>query len=294
MPKTAISRAPAATRVTPEKWTAVRAALLQAGGRFADLVRSAPDPSAMATADWTVAETAAHTTGIAWNYTAMLAADGRPLPITAIREHFPVTTVDTIHTGLNPAQLRGYPERDPARLAERLRASIAEVLDLTADDDPERVVDWLGSSRLPVAGVLAHMVNELLVHGWDIARAAGIPWPVEQEQAALFFDLFLVELIRHGYGHLLDDDRPVREGRIAVEFRSAHTAPVTIVLDAGVATVEEAGTDPDVRLWFRPAGMNMLLFHRIGHLRAALSGQVVVWGRRPWLLPAFLRKVRLP
>jgi hypothetical protein len=38
----------------------------------------------------------------------------------------------------------------------------------------------------------------------------------------------------------------------------------------------------------------MVLFHRIGHLRAALTGSLLVWGRRPWLLPAFLRKVRLP
>jgi mycothiol maleylpyruvate isomerase-like protein len=293
MPETGTSRG-AATRVTPETWAAARAALRDSGDRFAELVTTVPDPSVLATKHWSVAETAAHVTGIAWNYTGMVAEEDRPLPIPQVREHFPVTTVDTIHTGLNPAQLRGYRERDVGRLAERLRGSVEEILDLTATTDPHRVVPWLGDSRLPIAGVLAHMTNELLIHGWDIARAARVPWHMPEDQAALFFDVFLVEIIRHGYGHLLDDDHPVHRGRIAVEFRSTHTVPVTFVLDNGVATAEEAGQAYDVRIRFRPSSMNMWLFHRIGTFRAALTGQLVPSGPRLWLLPAFLRKVRLP
>jgi uncharacterized protein (TIGR03083 family) len=294
MPQTRMPRAAAATRVTPEKWAAVRAAVREAGERFADLILSVPDPSVLATKDWSVAETAAHVTGTAWNYTAGVAEGEQPLPIPEVRPHWLTTTVDTIHTDLNPVHLSSYPERDPARLAERLRASIAEILSTTADAAPERIITWLGGSRLPLAGVLAHMMNELLIHGQDIARAAGVPWRIADDQAALFFDLFLVEIIRNGYGRLLDDDRPVRPGRIAVEFRSAYTTPVTIVLDSGEVSVEEPSGDCDVRIRFRPAALNLVLFHRIGHVQAALTGSLVVWGRRPWLLPAFLRTVRLP
>ena len=167
-------------------------------------------------------------------------------------------------------------------------------LSTTADAAPERIVTWLGGAQLPLAGVFAHMMNELLIHGWDIARAVGAPWRIAEDQAALFFDLFIVEIIRNGYGRMLDDDRPVRPGRIAVEFRSAYTTPVTIVLDSGEASVEEPSGDHDVRIRFRPATLNLVLFHRIGHLQAALTGSLVAWGRRPWLLPAFLRKVRMP
>ena len=294
MPKTRMPRAAAASRVTPEKWAEVRAALREIGDRFADLTLSVPDPSVLATKDWSVAETAAHVTGIAMNYTAMVDENGRPLPIPAVREHFPVTTVDTIRSGLNPAQLGGFTERDPVKLAGMLREAIADILDTTADTDPGRVIPWLGDSRLPIAGVLAHMTNELLIHGWDIARAVRVPWRIPDEQAALFFELFVVEVVRNGIGHLLDDDRPVHQGRIAVEFRSAHTTPVTMVLDHGVSTVEEAGGDCDVHVWFKPATLNLLRFHRIGYLRAVLSGSLMAWGRRPWLLSAFLRKVRMP
>jgi uncharacterized protein (TIGR03083 family) len=292
MPKTRASRA--ASRVTPEKWAAVRGALRDAGDRFAGLVVAAPEPSVLATEDWTVAETAAHVAGIAMNYTAMVAQDARPLPIPEVRAYLPDTTVDTIHTGLNRVQLASFTERDPATLAELLRAAVTDILDTTADADPERLVTWLGGARLPVAGVLAHLVNELLIHGWDIARAARVPWRMPDAQAALFFELFLVEIGRNGYGHMLDDERPVRRGRIAVEFRSAHTTPVTFVLEDGVATVTDSTQDCDVHIRFRPAVLNMVLFHRISHAGAALRGSLLVWGRRPWLLPAFLRKVRLP
>jgi hypothetical protein len=37
-----------------------------------------------------------------------------------------------------------------------------------------------------------------------------------------------------------------------------------------------------------------VLFHRITRSRAAMTGSLRVWGRRPWLLAPFLRKVRLP
>jgi uncharacterized protein (TIGR03083 family) len=284
----------ARTRVTAEKWAAVRAAVREAGDRVVDLIRAVPDPSVPATKDWSVAQTAAHVTGIAWNYTAFVAEGDQPMPIPEVGQYMQIATVDNIHTGLNPVQLRSYPERDPARLAERLRTSIAEMLSVTENADPGRILGWMGGSRLPLAGVFAHMLNELLVHGRDIARAAGIRWPIADEQAALFFELFLVEIMRNGYGHLLDDDRPVRPGRIGLEFRSAHTEPVMMVLDSGLATVHEPDGDCDVRIRFRPAAMNLVLFRRIGHARAALTGSIVVWGRRPWLLAPFLRKVRMP
>ncbi|WP_051764800.1 maleylpyruvate isomerase family mycothiol-dependent enzyme [Saccharothrix syringae] len=284
---------PAASRVTPERWAAARAAVREAGERFADLVASAPDPAARATADWTVADTAAHVTGIAWNNTAVVADGAKPFPIPEVRPRMAGATLDTLATDVNPVQLASFTERAPARLADLLRASVAEMLDTTADADPERVHGWLGGSRLSLAGVFAHMANELLVHGHDIARASRRPWHVPDEQAALFVDLFLVDLTRHGYGRLLDD-RPVRPDRIAVRFHSNHTAPLVMVLEDGVARVEEPGADVDVHLRFRPSVLNLVLFRRVGRARAAMSGSLVVWGRRPWLLPAFLRKLRMP
>ena len=45
---------------------------------------------------------------------------------------------------------------------------------------------------------------------------------------------------------------------------------------------------------FDPATLNLMLFGRISRVRAAVTGKLVISGRRPWLLPTFLRTVRLP
>jgi hypothetical protein len=38
----------------------------------------------------------------------------------------------------------------------------------------------------------------------------------------------------------------------------------------------------------------MMMFGRISRIRAVLTRKIVITGRRPWLMPAFLRTVRLP
>ncbi|NUT52466.1 MAG: maleylpyruvate isomerase family mycothiol-dependent enzyme [Saccharothrix sp.] len=272
-------------------WPVVRAVLPDVTGRFADLVASA-DPKALATPDWTVADTAAHVVAIASIYTTLLAPDGAKVANPALAERIPAVTVDTV-ADLNDLALRHFTERDPAALAAMLRSMIGSIVDMTEGTDPESTVPWLGDSRLPVAGVLAHFVNELLIHGWDIARAVGAPWTIPSHEAGLFFDLFIVGLVRNDFGSLLDGVPP-SDRRIAVAFRSRHTRPVTLVLHRGRVSAEEPGGPVDVRVSFDPAVLHLVLFGRVGRVRAAVTGKLRVSGRRPWLLPAFLRAVRMP
>jgi hypothetical protein len=273
-----------------DRWQAVRSALAETGDLFASLITAAPYPGALATKHWTIADTAAHVASIAWQYTAMTRDE--PLPA-ALAEAIGPTTVDTV-SGYNDVTLRQFTERDPHVLAARLRADIVTILRATEDSDPELPVPWLGESKVPLAGILAHLLNELLVHGREIARAARKAWDIPPRLAGLFFDLFLTGILRYGVGRLLDNDEPPSDRRIAVELRSAHTVPVTIVLHRGVVSVEEPGGPTDVRLSYHPPTLDLVLFHRISQARAVLTGRIVVSGPRPWLLPPFLRTVRLP
>jgi Mycothiol maleylpyruvate isomerase N-terminal domain len=260
------------------------------GAQFVELV-AASDANAMATEDWSVADTAAHVATISLMYTHLVRFD-EPA-IAGVQRQVLTTNVDNV-SDLNAMTLKAFTERDTATLAERLRSDIDEILRATEDVDPSTPVTWLGDSRVPICGVLAHLVNELQIHGRDIARATGTPWTIPPADAALFFEVFFVEMLRHEVGHLLDNDEPPSDRRIAVEFRSRHTTPVTIVLHKGVVSVEEPGGATDLRIFFDPPAFNLMLFHRISKARAALTGKVVVWGRRPWLLPRFLRTVRCP
>lgn len=276
--------------ITEERWTTARTALATTAARFLDMVAGS-DPRAMATAHWSVADTVAHVDTIAFMYTDIVRSAEPAIP--AVCEQILTTTVDTV-ADLNAATLGFFAGRDPAVLAERLQQDIDDVLLATESIDPATPVNWLGSSRLPLCGVLAHLVNELHIHGRDIARATRTPWHVPPADAALFFELFFVELLRHDIGHLLDNDVPPSDRRIAIGFRSHHTTPVTIVLHHGQVTVEEWDSPADARIFFDPPAFNLMMFHRIGKVRAAFTGKVVVWGRRPWLLPTFLKTVRCP
>jgi hypothetical protein len=83
-------------------------------------------------------------------------------------------------------------------------------------------------------------------------------------------------------------------GPIAVRFTSLHTPPETIVLRDGRGGLALPGAPYDVRVRFRPARFNLMLFGRVSPLRAALRRDVVVGGPRPWLLPSLLRVVHMP
>lgn len=278
--------------VTYERWLAIRASLERVAADFAAMTWRC-DPGRMATAHWTCAESVAHVTAIAAMYTALLhdglADDAFP----GIGDSWRAATVDTVHD-FNALTLRAYRERRVPQMLERLDADVREILRASADGDFNTTRPWLGDSHVPVAGLLAHLMNELHIHGWDMARANGIPWTIDPADAAHFPEAFLTGVIGNGYGHLVDGGGPPSERRIAVQFRSRHTTPATLVLHRGKVSVEEPRGDNDVRLTFDPTTLNLMLFGRVGRARAALTRGVRVSGPRPWLLPRFMRTVRLP
>jgi Mycothiol maleylpyruvate isomerase N-terminal domain len=276
--------------VTSTQSRLVRTALADAVRRLRELAGPVP-AGLMATAHWTVADTLAHLS-IITKMDVALVSTGVPAPA-GIAELRAVTTVDTVST-MNSIILSHFTERDPAVLLDALEQDVHRlVLAVDSAGAPE-VVPWLGDSRVPAEGLLAHLLNELDVHAWDIARASRRPWRSDPAEASLFFDLFLLGVTRAGYGHLLDRDGEPYPGRISVTFCSGYGEPATLALDRGVVQVVPLETRPDVRLTYDPVVLNRMLFGRVSRARAALTGKVRVSGRRPWLLPSFARTMRLP
>ncbi|MEC3981790.1 maleylpyruvate isomerase family mycothiol-dependent enzyme [Amycolatopsis sp. H20-H5] len=271
--------------ITRTQFEAVGASLSGAAERFATLVETT-DPAAETVPGWSVADLAAHVTAIARMYTVMLD------PAASSDRDVSAITVFSLHD-LNELMLVEFSERDPRRLAGLLREHVGEMLRLSGELDPELLVPWLGGSRLPVGGALAHLLNELLIHGRDIALAAGADWDIPPADAAWFFELFLYGMIRGGVSGLLDGT-PGSARRIAVEFHSAHTTSKTVVLQGHQVSLEEPDGRADVRVSFDPAVLALVMFGRYGKARAVLTGKLVVRGPRPWLLPRFLRTVRVP
>ncbi|MEV0459907.1 maleylpyruvate isomerase N-terminal domain-containing protein [Catellatospora methionotrophica] len=278
--------------VDPAAWDLVSRALPQVTDRLIALASAHP-PQTRVTADWTIADTVAH-------LVSLMLLDAVLVGRADLDAHMPgalglvaATNVDTV-ADTNHAVLAHFTGRDVPVLCEQLRWYADELVAAAATRDPAEQVGWLGGSRLTIAGLVAHMINELVVHGWDIARATRTPWPMDPLLAGQFFDLFLLGVTRGGYGALLDHGAPVRPGRIAVDFRSPYTTPAMLVLTDGAVTVEDPDPRADVRLAFDPPTLNLMLFGRVSKARAALTGKVRLGGRRPWLLPAFERTMHLP
>ncbi|MEV5573203.1 maleylpyruvate isomerase N-terminal domain-containing protein [Spirillospora sp. NPDC052269] len=276
-----------------EKWHEIRASLHETGERFAALVTSAPDPSALATDTWTIADTVAHVTAIAWMDAVLIGPDAPPAPVPDLIERLPDMTVDGVHA-FNVVVLDAFAERDVKALLDRLAECLRFMLDRTTGRDPSETVSWIGGARLPIAGLVGHMINELLLHGHDIAASLGRPWEIPSRDASYFFGEFIVGMASNGVGALLDGGGAPRARPITVEFRSAHTDPVVLRLQNGEITAHEPDGTPDVRVTFDPAAFNLMMFGRMSKPRAALTRKVVIGGRRPWLLPVFLKTVRVP
>jgi hypothetical protein len=276
--------------VTSTQSRLVRTALPDAVCRLRELAGSVP-AGLMATPHWTVADTLAHLSVIT-KMDLVLVGTGEPAP-PGIAELRAATTVDTVST-MNAVVLSYFPERDPAVLLGFLEQDVRRLLAAVDGASAPEVVPWLGDSRIPTDGLLAHLLNELDQHAWDIARAAHRPWRSRPEEAALFFDAFLLGVTRAGYGHLLDRDGEPYRGRISVTFRSGYGDPATLALEHGVVREVPLEPRPDVRLTYDPVVLNRMLFGRVSRARAALTGKLRVSGRRPWLLREFAKKMRLP
>jgi uncharacterized protein (TIGR03083 family) len=282
-----------AAEIAEHQWNAIRESLRQVTERFAALISSVPDCAAKATVKWSVADVAAHVATIAWMDTMLLQPGADPLPVPGLAEALEAAAVDDVH-GFNDMVLSHFTERDPDRLLAMLRDHVARILEACADRDPTETVPWLGGSQPPLPGLIAHLVNELLIHGDDVARAVHVPWEIPPQDAAYFFELFFVGLARGQLGRVLDGSKRPRDRRVAVEFRSGYTTPVTLVVQNGRMSAEPPGSGADVKVTFDPVTFDLMMFGRFSKPRAALTRKVVVGGPRPWLLPTFLRTARAP
>ncbi|RKT53646.1 maleylpyruvate isomerase N-terminal domain-containing protein [Saccharothrix australiensis] len=278
--------------LTDRRWRELRAALDTATDRFVELLLACRTPDRQAVGRWTAAETAAHTAIVADLNAGLLHAPSAPLGLPEVDRFATTTTLGGL-AHLNDVALREFPERSPEAVARRLRAGVSLLLDRSADLDPLGPATWLGSAPLPVASLLAHQLNETLLHGFDVAQAMSRPWPVPSAEAALAFDLFLVPLLGCDTDRLFGDDAG-QGRRVHVEFRSRHTTPVVLASGGGRVGAEPPGREVDARVRFEPGALMLVVFRRKRLVPAVATGRIVASGRRPWAAVTYLRRMRTP
>jgi len=284
-------------RARPLDWTRGQKALRQEVGRVAGLLRSVRNPTAPALGDWNVAEVAMHLSQ-AWIAVPGLA--GRDL--SAIQEVFPELSGPSLirdiwdHSAFTSLGVRTDPERNCSVLADRIEARAAAyfaAIDQSAAADSRA---WLvEGAEVALSTLTYHLLNETVVHGWDVAHGDGQRWEVRADSACLILEGFLVPILR-ALGPRDFVDQTVATGlRATYEIRVKGCRPYMFVFDDGALSVEDpAGQTVDCTIDADPVAMLMVTWGRMHQADAIVKRQLVASGPKDYLGPRFRGLMRNP
>jgi uncharacterized protein (TIGR03083 family) len=251
---------------------ATRAALEVVARRLIGLLEAVPDPQAPTRGlAWTLGETSLHVAGGPALYADF--ARGRELPEPTI-DLGPVFT----------RRMAALPERAPRVLARRLDANTRRYLAETAELPATHPVPFFGGVTIELAAQSAILLGEFAVHGHDIARSIGCAWPIDPAHARLIIAALTALLPRYV-------DRANTGGLTATyQVRLRGGPSFQVRFHGGTAAVgpPQPGA-ADCRLTADPVTFLLVAYGRRSQWPGILRGQLLAWGRRPWLGPRFQR-----
>jgi uncharacterized protein (TIGR03083 family) len=215
---------------------------------------------------WSLAELAAHVVSVVQWFEDYVTGRQQPPVAPAELPQFNDQRIDAIET------------RDLGELAGLLEASAASYLEATADLPGDRPVPWYGGHTIDLATTHGIVTSELVVHGFDIARAVGAAWTIDRGDA--------IVAVLGGMGVLptLVDPEAAAGVTGGVEIRLRKGPRWRILLSDGalrIAPVDEGSVECYVSA--DPPAYLLLGFQRVPQWRPIVTGRVLTWGRRPWL-----------
>lgn len=233
--------------------------------RFSQLLRSIPKGAVpVPHLSWTVGETGAHVLSCLRGYRDM-ALGGPPM--------WPDLANGDIH---NARALAEVPERDPFDLADAIETAAGALMQVwreSAGGD----VPWHAGLMVPTASVVAILSNDLLIHGWDIAVAVRRPWTIGESDSILAIRAY--EDVLPAFVH-----PSTAAGFSATYMLRLRGGPdIALAFSGPRLTVTEENGRADVRISARPSAWNLLSVGRIGRVKPFLKGEILVYGRNPWL-----------
>lgn len=254
----------------------LRSALAAAAERTAQLIRSASDSGTRVPGlTWTVGETAAHLVGALSAYTGFVdgsrdaADDLAGMPGT----NAPAERGDIMSARL----LQEITERDGDRLADLLASASTGYLKAVEGhrlDEP--ILTWTGVA-MTVPVMTSAMLGELLLHGWDIARATGARPTIARREALLVID-GIVALIPDYV-----DPEKTRGLHVTYELRLRGGRRYIVDIENGTAQIDPPNAQVDCWISADPAAFLLVGYGRVSQWGQALRGRMLSGGRKPWL-----------
>ena len=281
-------------------WDQQLAALREAVGRATALLRSSPDPARPALGSWSLADLAMHLSQV-WVAIPGLAR-GDLSEVFNLLPEVAGTAGDSLVPDIwelgkfTMLAVEADPERDLAVLADRIEERAERYFAGLAGHAPDEPRAWLVQGvTVPQQMLTCHLLSETIMHGYDLARAAGRPWPIGPVPASMILSGFVMQVIRA----LPPTDLvvPDRAGNATVTFdlRIRGSRSWHLVFTDGELRAEDPAARPvDCHISTDPEAMLLLMWGRRSQWRAIARGQIVAWGRKPWLGPALRGMIRNP
>ncbi|MCN9240594.1 maleylpyruvate isomerase family mycothiol-dependent enzyme [Streptomyces sp. RY43-2] len=174
------------------------------------------------------------------------------------------------------------------RRAEPLAAMIVEQTDLfldavaraVADGDADRtLVTPLGPMSRPV--LASYLLTHMLGHGYDLARALGRPHMIDRPRVELCVPFLMTAMPR-----VANATAAGLTARYALRLRGGTAFGATF--DDGAVAVTPGPPDrPDCVILTEHVTFLLMALGRRAPWPAVARGQVLAWGRKPWLAIRF-------
>jgi hypothetical protein len=282
------------------KWQQGQDALRDEVARATALLRSIRDPGSHAVGQWNLSEVAMHLSQ-AWVAVPGLARRDlsgvyEVVPSLAgvagdsmIRDMWDLADTTTLAVNSDP-------ERDPAVLADRIEARAQEYFSDCTGADPDAPRPWLVQGVTVGQSTLTyHLLNETVMHGYDIAHAAGRPWRIEPAHAAMVLGRFIVPVLQALDSRAMINAEKAAGLRATYDLRIRGGDRFHFIFDDGkLQIVEPSSRRVDCHISADPVAFLMVVWNRQSQWAAITRGRLMAWGRKPWLGPRLRGLMRNP
>jgi SCP-2 sterol transfer family protein len=147
--------------------------------------------------------------------------------------------------------------------------------------------------ELPASAVACHLLEELLVHGFDVAQATRARWKIEPAHAVLAIEGAAVPILAASPDTWAKPSAAHLRARIEIRVRR-HNRFVLVFDDGLSIEAPPSKSRADAYFSAEPEGLLLFLLGRRGPGRLLLTGKAVAWGRRPQALLASRRVLSPP
>jgi len=282
------------------QWQQSQNALRDEVRRVTTLMRSISEPGVPAVGQWNIAEVAMHLSQV-W----ILAPDLARRDLSRIHAVVPgmagVAGDSWVrdmwdHADSTTLAVRSDPERNLAILADRIEERAQEYLGECAGHSPDEPRPWLiEGTTVPLSALTCHLLNDTVMHGYDIAHAAGRKWRIEPAHAAMVVRQFFVPVIQTADPRVFVNHAEAAGLQATYDIRIRGHDRLIYSFDDGSLTVEEASARRvDCHISADPVAFFMVFWQRQSQWNAIAKGQLIAWGRKPWLGLRFRSLLRNP